>query len=231
MRQMDGGFRTKLVCTEGLWRSSAAAGRCPQSRAARTPGAACRRDAGGDVEAPATARHTRLTCGAAELVLDAYDDTKGVVYDIAEPAAGATRKRFVGDWKGKLVCDDYCRLQGFVRKRDHRSRLHDARQAQVPGPLGQPQQPDRRRGVGASRRALRHRARRCRAHSKRAASDPTGARRRSFIGACKHWDLVRRISATRAALPGDGIANGCVAEVSGSNLVWCDSGRFRERCV
>ncbi|MEO8908400.1 MAG: IS66 family transposase [Microbacteriaceae bacterium] len=36
-----------------------------------------------------------------------YDDIKGVVYDFAETRGGRHARAFVGDWKGKLVCDDY----------------------------------------------------------------------------------------------------------------------------
>ena len=160
-----------------------------------------------------------------------YDDIKGVVYDFAETRGGRHAREFIGDWKGKLVCDDYAGYKALFENgiieagcmAHARRKFHDLwanHSSQIAGEAltlyGALY--DIERDVAAL-------------DSKRAASDPAGARRRSFIGACKHWDLVRRISATRAALPGDGIANGCVAEVSGSNLVWCDSGRFRERCV
>ena len=36
-----------------------------------------------------------------------YDDIKGVVYDFAESRGGRHAREFLGDWKGKLVCDDY----------------------------------------------------------------------------------------------------------------------------
>ena len=36
-----------------------------------------------------------------------HDDLKAVIYDFAETRGGRHAKEFVGDWKGKLVCDDY----------------------------------------------------------------------------------------------------------------------------
>ena len=36
-----------------------------------------------------------------------YDGIKGVVYDFAETRGGRHAREFIGDWKGKLVCDDY----------------------------------------------------------------------------------------------------------------------------
>ena len=36
-----------------------------------------------------------------------FDRLRAVVYDFAETRAGAHAKQFLGDWTGKLVCDDY----------------------------------------------------------------------------------------------------------------------------
>jgi transposase len=36
-----------------------------------------------------------------------YDELKTVVYDFADGRAGAHAREFLGDWSGKLVCDDY----------------------------------------------------------------------------------------------------------------------------
>jgi transposase len=36
-----------------------------------------------------------------------FDSLKGVVYDFAETRGGRHAKAFLGDWSGKLVCDDY----------------------------------------------------------------------------------------------------------------------------
>ena len=36
-----------------------------------------------------------------------YDDLAAVVYDFAESRSGLHAREFLGDWSGKLVCDDY----------------------------------------------------------------------------------------------------------------------------
>ena len=36
-----------------------------------------------------------------------FSDLKAVVYDFAPSRAGEHARVFLGDWKGKLVCDDY----------------------------------------------------------------------------------------------------------------------------
>jgi transposase len=36
-----------------------------------------------------------------------YDDLQAVVYDFAESRAGVHAREFLGNWSGKLVCDDY----------------------------------------------------------------------------------------------------------------------------
>jgi len=36
-----------------------------------------------------------------------YDDLKTVIYDFADGRAGVHAREFLGDWSGKLVCDDY----------------------------------------------------------------------------------------------------------------------------
>ena len=40
-----------------------------------------------------------------------YDGIKGVVYDFAETRSGRHARQFIGDWKVKLVCDDYVATQ------------------------------------------------------------------------------------------------------------------------
>ena len=37
----------------------------------------------------------------------AFEDMRGVVYDFCESRAGEHARRFLGDWKGSLVCDDF----------------------------------------------------------------------------------------------------------------------------
>ena len=37
----------------------------------------------------------------------AYDPIKAVVYDFADSRAGKHAERFLGEWRGTLVCDDY----------------------------------------------------------------------------------------------------------------------------
>ena len=37
----------------------------------------------------------------------AFEDTKAVVYDFCESRAGENAKAFLGEWRGKLVCDDF----------------------------------------------------------------------------------------------------------------------------
>jgi hypothetical protein len=36
-----------------------------------------------------------------------YDELKTVIYDFADGRAGVHAREFLGDWSGKLVCDDY----------------------------------------------------------------------------------------------------------------------------
>ena len=36
-----------------------------------------------------------------------YDDLKAVVYDLTESRSGQHCRTFLGDWQGKLICDDY----------------------------------------------------------------------------------------------------------------------------
>lgn len=37
----------------------------------------------------------------------AFEDMKAVVYDFTEGRSGEYARKFLGDWKGNLVCDDY----------------------------------------------------------------------------------------------------------------------------
>ena len=48
-----------------------------------------------------------------------YDDLKAVVYDLTESRSGQHCRTFLGDWQGKLICDDYagykaCFAQGIT---------------------------------------------------------------------------------------------------------------------
>ena len=43
----------------------------------------------------------------------AFDSLRGVVYDFADSRAAAHPKGFLGDWRGKLVCDDYSGYKGL----------------------------------------------------------------------------------------------------------------------
>jgi transposase len=44
-----------------------------------------------------------------------FDALKGVVYDFAETRGGRHAKAFLGDWTGKLVCDDYVGYKGLFQ--------------------------------------------------------------------------------------------------------------------
>jgi transposase len=41
-----------------------------------------------------------------------FSDLAAVVYDFSPSRAGEHARNFLQDWKGKLVCDDFWRLQG-----------------------------------------------------------------------------------------------------------------------
>ena len=45
-----------------------------------------------------------------------YDDIKRVVYDFAETRGGRHPRAFIGDWTGKLVCDDYAGYKALFEK-------------------------------------------------------------------------------------------------------------------
>lgn len=36
-----------------------------------------------------------------------FSDLKAVIYDFAESRAGEHARAFLGEWRGKLTCDDY----------------------------------------------------------------------------------------------------------------------------
>ncbi|STN25150.1 transposase-like protein [Escherichia coli] len=60
-----------------------------------------------------------------------FADLKAAIYDFAPSRAGEHARTFLGDWRGKLVCDDYAGYQGRVRQRHYRNRLYGPRPAQV----------------------------------------------------------------------------------------------------
>jgi transposase len=37
-----------------------------------------------------------------------YDELPAVIYDFPDSRSGQHAREFLGDWSGKLVCDDYC---------------------------------------------------------------------------------------------------------------------------
>jgi transposase len=76
-----------------------------------------------------------------------YEDLQAVIYDFADSRSGLHAREFLGDWSGKLVCDDF-RLQGALRAWHHRNRLCRARASQVPRSVHQPEQRPRR-GISA----------------------------------------------------------------------------------
>lgn len=46
----------------------------------------------------------------------AHDPIKAVVYDFAESRAGRHAEKFLGDWRGTLVCDDYAGYKNLLGK-------------------------------------------------------------------------------------------------------------------
>lgn len=55
--------------------------------------------------APGTGKTHRATLWS--YVSGEYDPLKAVVYDFTDSRAGSHARRFLGDWKGSLVCDDF----------------------------------------------------------------------------------------------------------------------------
>jgi transposase len=59
----------------------------------------------------------------------AFENIKAVVYDFCESRSGEHARRFLGDWRGSLTCDDF---SGYVAARDMwpsaapSTRLHDS---------------------------------------------------------------------------------------------------------
>ena len=41
----------------------------------------------------------------------AFETMRAVVYDFCESRAGEHARRFLGDWRGSLICDDYARYK------------------------------------------------------------------------------------------------------------------------
>jgi transposase len=60
-----------------------------------------------------------------------FSALKAVVYDFSPSRAGEHARNFLGAWNGKLVCDDFAGLQGWIREGHDRNRLHGSRPAQV----------------------------------------------------------------------------------------------------
>ena len=44
----------------------------------------------------------------------AFEDMKAVVYDFCESRAGEHARRFLGDWKGALTCDDFAGYKALI---------------------------------------------------------------------------------------------------------------------
>ena len=101
----------------------------------------------------ATARRTARTCGAT--ARHSFNPMKAVVFDFADSRGGqhvrelpgAARQRTEPRLEGQLGDRRLQRLQGLLRARRDRGRLHGARAAQVPRAVGQPRQPSRRAGA------------------------------------------------------------------------------------
>ena len=45
---------------------------------------------------------------------DAFKDTKVVVYDFCESRSGEHARRFLGDWRGSLTCDDFSGYKALI---------------------------------------------------------------------------------------------------------------------
>ena len=81
----------------------------------------------------------------------AFEDIKAVVYDFTETRSGKNAEEFLGDWRGKLVCDDYSGYKATLAKARNRMRLPGPRAAQVLRSARGQQEPDRRRRAGLLR--------------------------------------------------------------------------------
>ena len=46
----------------------------------------------------------------------AFEDMKAVVYDFCESRAGEHARRFLGDWKGALICDDFAGYKALITR-------------------------------------------------------------------------------------------------------------------
>ena len=115
----------------------------------------------------ATARRTGPTCGAT--ARRSFNPIKAVVFDFAESRGGqhvrelprAARQREQPRLAGHARLRRLQRLQGLLRARRDRGRLHGARPAQVPRAVGQPQQHARRAGAEVLRDSCTRSSARC----------------------------------------------------------------------
>ena len=46
----------------------------------------------------------------------AFEDVKAVIYDFTESRSGKNAEEFLGEWRGKLVCDDYAGYKATIAK-------------------------------------------------------------------------------------------------------------------
>ena len=133
-------------------RSAATAGRCPEGRAPRLPGAACRRDASGHARPrrrqdppglPVVLQHRCPRSGAGGDLRLCRQPRRQARPGLPRRLAGHPRLRRL---RG---------LQSLDRQRRDGSRLHGPRPAQVLRASGTRAEPDRRRGARADRCPLR----------------------------------------------------------------------------
>jgi hypothetical protein len=74
-----------------------------------------------------------------------YDPLRAVIYDFADGRAGHHARAFLGNWKGKLVCDDYAGYKALFEKNGvtevgclahARRKFHEPRRPlQIPPPV------------------------------------------------------------------------------------------------
>lgn len=53
-----------------------------------------------------------------------FSTLKAVVYDFSTGRSGEHARNFLGQWNGKLVCDDFAGYKSKLSARHHRNRLH-----------------------------------------------------------------------------------------------------------
>ena len=61
-----------------------------------------------------------------------YDQLQVVVYDFADGRAGVHAREFLGNWSGKLVCDDCSGYEALFARGVIENRLHGSRPQETP---------------------------------------------------------------------------------------------------